>query len=789
MNKIFHLLLFTALLACSNNSKAQSLPAGQPEQDACDALNICGTFYTPYSYTGYGNLQEVSYALNDCYQESNSVWFRLEVVTAGDIVFTLTPVNTMDDYDFSIYDITNATCSTLNGNKIRCISPDINSSPGGLTGLNYTSTATTSGPGFGVPFGQFISANAGDVFLICVDNFNTFNVAGFTLDLSGSTATFVGQGNPIIDSIAASCDYSQQITIYTNQNIKCSSIAADGSDFVLSPANGTVTTEVGLNCSGGNGYTNQVTLTFGSPLPNGSYQLVPQNGTDGNSILNLCDEPLLDSFQFNVNSLTVDLGPDINTCVGQPVQLNAQIAGGPFNTTDILWTPGTNLSSTTIANPTLTAATDITYYVLVTPNGQAACAKTDSININVLQGFDLINGDTTICKGTTINMLVIGDAAYTYTWTPGTYLSNPNIAQPSTTPDTSISYTVTASFPGCPDSSQSINIKVEPVPTVYAGPDRLACYGDTLHLQGSVSPYWVGVPYTFLWTPGGGLDDATSLTPIMTALKDVTYTLTAKTPIGCVGSDEAIYTVIPADFAAVSADTALCPRDTAQLHVEGGVSYIWSPAYYLSSDTSANPTAFPVAPATFSVVATDVNGCKDTLSVNVDIHPGAVLSLADSVSIYPGESYQIDPSGNVLYYQWFPPAGLTADNIANPVATPVVDTRYFVQASTEYGCLTNDSIDVFVKEDSEINIPNAFTPGSAPNAILQVLHKGNARLERFQVFNRWGAKVFETTDINKGWDGTLNGTAQPLGVYVYMVEAYSSSGRRFSKQGNVTLIR
>ena len=49
--------------------------------------------------------------------------------------------------------------------------------------------------------------------------------------------------------------------------------------------------------------------------------------------------------------------------------------------------------------------------------------------------------------------------------------------------------------------------------------------------------------------------------------------------------------------------------------------------------------------------------------------------------------------------------------------------------------------------------------------------------------------MFETSNLEEGWDGNLNGAIQPMGVYVYMVEAYTNTGRRVYKQGNVTLIR
>src|SRR5690606_35059908 len=140
-------------------------------------------------------------------------------------------------------------------------------------------------------------------------------------------------------------------------------------------------------------------------------------------------------------------------------------------------------------------------------------------------------------------------------------------------------------------------------------------------------------------------------------------------------------------------------------------------------------------------------------------------------------------------FSWFPPLGLSADNIANPVAKPEVDTRYYVSGTSEAGCTTNDSIDVLVSLDSYIDMPNAFTPGSAPNAYFKPVHLGEATLKSFAICNRWGVKVFETKNIDEGWDGTYKGTPQPMGVYICMIEAETFRRRHFIKQDNFTLIR
>ena len=86
-------------------------------------------------------------------------------------------------------------------------------------------------------------------------------------------------------------------------------------------------------------------------------------------------------------------------------------------------------------------------------------------------------------------------------------------------------------------------------------------------------------------------------------------------------------------------------------------------------------------------------------------------------------------------------------------------------------------------------LPNAFTPGSSVNNKLYIIVQGEATLNYFRIFNRWGNKVFETSNINEGWDGTYHGTPEPYDVYVYEIEAVTNTGALFKKQGNITLIR
>jgi len=488
---------------------------------------------------------------------------------------------------------------------------------------------------------------------------------------------------------------------------------------------------------------------------------------------------------------TFNAGPDTTTCINNSLQLNANVALPP-GTYSIQWTPSTYLNNANIPDPIVTPVNDISYVIRVIPGTAGACALYDTLRVNVVQGYNLLNVDTAICKGLSVDVNITGDNRYKYTWTPIQGVTDPNIMAPTITPDTSKLYTVTATFPGCRDSVRSFYIDVHPNPTVFIGIDKVLCYGDTVHIdEARVTPDTYP-NYIYSWTPAGSFEDPTVLKAIYKGFTTATLKLEVRTPApaNCRAEASVTYTVIPASFIQVSADTAICPGDTAQLHVTGDYASLrWIPTTYINDTVSADPKVWPVTTTVYSVIGKDVNSCLDTQDVQVRINPRALLSLPDSVTIFPGESYTINPGGNCLYFTWFPLSGLNNANIANPVASPEVNTRYFVRAVTEAGCSVTDSMDVNVSPDSWIDIPNAFTPGSQPNAIFKIVRRGNATVKQFKVFNRWGAEVFSTNNVDEGWNGTWNGNPQPMGVYVFVVEAVGPTGRRFYKQGNVTLIR
>ncbi|WP_205512507.1 right-handed parallel beta-helix repeat-containing protein [Longitalea arenae] len=88
-----------------------------------------------------------------------------------------------------------------------------------------------------------------------------------------------------------------------------------------------------------------------------------------------------------------------------------------------------------------------------------------------------------------------------------------------------------------------------------------------------------------------------------------------------------------------------------------------------------------------------------------------------------------------------------------------------------------------------IYVPNTFTPnGNNRNDVFKV-YSNTMRSIRWMVFNQWGEKVFETTDLQGEWDGQYKGKPQPIGVYVFVLSGIRSDGSRVNQKGTFNLVR
>jgi len=253
---------------------------------------------------------------------------------------------------------------------------------------------------------------------------------------------------------------------------------------------------------------------------------------------------------------------------------------------------------------------------------------------------------------------------------------------------------------------------------------------------------------------------------------------------------------VPYPLAAVSNDTMICFHTSAQLHAStDGSSFTWAPQALLQPASSLNPVAYPKTTTSYIFSAYDTKGCPkpglDTVTVTVLPYLKAYAGKDTAVVI--GQTLQLLATGGTTY-RWFPPTGLSADNIADPVAMYVSSSdgiRYTVFAYNEAGCVDSASFTVKVYSTlPQIFIPSAFTPNNdGLNDILKPVAAGMQRIDYFNIYNRWGKLVFTTSVNGRGWDGNVHGQPQGSGVYVWMVKAVDYTGAPYFRKGTVTLIK
>src|SRR6185312_14708889 len=239
----------------------------------------------------------------------------------------------------------------------------------------------------------------------------------------------------------------------------------------------------------------------------------------------------------------------------------------------------------------------------------------------------------------------------------------------------------------------------------------------------------------------------------------------------------------------ITGPQSICAGSSVPITAGGGTTYSWTPAAGLNSTTAANVTASPAATTMYTVTVSN-GACSSTDSVKVTVNPlpTGVACCSTTISAGSSTNLTITPTTVGDSYNWTPGTGLSCVTCPNPVASPLVTTTYMVTITNSTGCSKQDTVIITVDEKcGELFIPDAFSPnGDKENDVLMV-HYGCIQAIDFVIYDRWGNKVFETTDPAKGWDGTYNGQIMNSGVFVYYVNVLTYSGTNITQKGNITL--
>jgi gliding motility-associated-like protein len=162
--------------------------------------------------------------------------------------------------------------------------------------------------------------------------------------------------------------------------------------------------------------------------------------------------------------------------------------------------------------------------------------------------------------------------------------------------------------------------------------------------------------------------------------------------------------------------------------------------------------------------------------------------------------FSINSNTNVNSVSWnFGDAESGASNtstLINPAHQFSSEGIYTVTANVVLTCgafITTQNVQVITCDTTqlslnEIFIPQAFSPNNDGNND-KIFVRGSIKEFTFSVFNRWGEKVFTSSDQSIAWDGTQLGKELDAGVFVYYLSGTDLAGKSFSKKGNITLVK
>ncbi len=182
---------------------------------------------------------------------------------------------------------------------------------------------------------------------------------------------------------------------------------------------------------------------------------------------------------------------------------------------------------------------------------------------------------------------------------------------------------------------------------------------------------------------------------------------------------------------------------------------------------------------------------SDSIIKYVTVYQTQQVYLGNDTTIQLGQSVNLNATGlsSNGVYSWTPPIDLTCITCPNPTSTPEETITYTVITTDSNGCKSTDNINIIVLFDNVIFVPNIFSPnGDGINDILFVRGKGVEKLNFF-IYDRWGEKVFETTSLDIGWDGSFRGKDMNKAVFVYYLEATFIDGQEVTQKGDITLVK
>jgi len=369
-----------------------------------------------------------------------------------------------------------------------------------------------------------------------------------------------------------------------------------------------------------------------------------------------------------------------------------------------------------------------------------------------------------------------------------------------------------------------VQILVEPAAEISAQPQSVtvcegldavfsvAATGTTFQWQQSTNN---GQTFSNLENAGsiaGALTAQLTLSNVAASLNGTVYQCYVTNDCGEVTSQAVQLTVEAAPaLTQQPVDAAACVGQNVQLVAMASTAVSWQ--WLVSSDGGLTflpienlPPYNGVTEATLSIsplegnmsgliYAAEVTSCSTSVrsdAIELTVHPLPSIAISsETTSIALGDTIQLEVSGEADFV-WTPASDLSCSNCASPLAFPTETTTYFVTGVNSFGCFSRDSIQIKVDIIcGELYIPSIFSPNGKGPVVNDsyCVFSDCVDLFKLVIYNRWGEKLYETSEITECWDGKFKGTEAPTGVYAYNLYLKQLDGKLVSKTGTITLVK
>ena len=460
-----------------------------------------------------------------------------------------------------------------------------------------------------------------------------------------------------------------------------------------------------------------------------------------------------------------------------------------------------------VANSTETGFGAGTYNVCAqTPLG---CQKCTDITITEPAPMTIaVSNDTLICENGTATMTATatGGASYLFHWDHTSDTGPQQLVMPGV----ATTYTVYAeSQTGCVSPSATIDVTVRPPLTGTISGNVTICPGYPTDLSATVMG-GLGQPYSFVWSDGSMFNGAPNHTINVDPPVTTVYSVTISD--GCESTPLVMSTTVTVAPLPVPTVNVLNPIQCEPAIFE--IVNMTDPALsqytywlfdgeqqFLNQDTI---TTAPMMAGEYDLqlIVTSYDGCVDSMTwlelLSVDPKPVADFKYTPNpVLMFNTQVLFTNYSFNGYTYQWTFEDGMPSQSTQTNVQVVFpdgIEGRYDIQLITtsELGCVDTMDHELIVYPEVLIYAPNAFTPdGDEHNQTWRVFMEGIDVYDfELLIFNRWGEVVWESHDLEVGWDGTFNGKLVETGTYTWVIRTKDlMNDAKYTYDGHINLMK